>query len=203
MLQTNAATQASGQSASLASLKLEDFGQLQARYQALSIAERAKAILVDAKPALEVAQRIVATLAAQDDSKKIFDAIRNNSMLIGKMRPSDARIALSDKSCNFLDETARKLAAWQKTMERLSQGEAIGTQGGKEYIKSDEPLALSVSSAGSISSYISVVQLALMEISRKDKSNASKYASMIAEIRRCSTVLSDYENASLFHALVH
>jgi hypothetical protein len=198
-MQNSAAIQSSG----LSSMKLEDFGQLQVRYQALPIAARAKAILEDAAPALQTAQRIIAGLNDQPDMKKIFDKIRKNSMLIGKMRPSDARVALMDKSCDFLKDASHKLSAWQKTMERLSQGEAIASEGGKEYIKSDEPLALLVASTGSISSYMSIIQLALMEISRADKANAGAYVSMTAEMRRCSTVLSDYENASLFHTLVH
>lgn len=200
MLQGSLSIQAS----TISDMKIEDFGELQSRYQALSIAERAKTVLEDAQPALKTARRVIDTLKQDKNMKSIFDKMRKNSMLIAKIRPSDARTALMDKSCDFLSETSHKLAAWEKTMERLSQGEAISSnQGGKEYIRADEPLALLVSGAGSISHYTSIIQIALMDLSRKSKAGSTDFSAMTAEIRRCSTVLSDYENASLFHTLVH
>lgn len=187
----------------LAGLKIEDFGELQARYQSMKLKERAKAVLSDSKPALEVAERIFSDMSRQEDCKEVFDKLRKNSMLIAKLRPSDARVALTDGSCDFLKETLRRLAAWRKTMERLADGEAIAIRGNEEFIRADEPLAIAISSAVGISNYISIVQLALMELSRKDEAQKAKYASITAEIRRCATVLSDYENASSFHSVVH
>lgn len=199
MLQNNPMKQTSN----ISNMKIEDFGLLQSRYQSLTLANRAKAVLADAEPALQAADRILTQLAEQKESKQAFEKLRRNSLLVGKMRPSDAKVALMDHTCDFLKETARKLATWRKTMERLSAGEAIATENNKEFIQGDQPLALAVSGCMGISNYISIIQLALMDISKGDSKNAGKYASMMAEIRRCATVLSDYENASSFQALVH
>lgn len=199
MLSSNAAKMSQG----LLNLKIEDFGELQARYQAMRLSDRAKAVLSDAEPALKTAERIFSELGANDACKQVFEKLRKNSALIAKLRPSDARVALMDGSCDFLKETQRRLATWRKTMERLAGGEAITSSGNREYIRAEEPLAIAIVSALGISSYISIVQLVLMELSKSDEAAKLKFASMTAEIRRCATVLSDYENASSFEKVVH
>jgi hypothetical protein len=183
-------------------MKIEDFGELQLRYQPLAPGARATAVLADAHVALQVAERVLTKLSERSDCKQFFDKIRKNSMLIGKLRPSDARVALMDSSCDFIKETLRKLGAWRKTLERLAAGEGIAKdKGNKEYIRSDDPISLSVAGSTGISNYISIVQLVLMDVSKAEK-NAPEYATMTAEIRRCATVLSDYENAASFMSLV-
>ncbi len=199
MLDNNSLPQTLG----LAHMKIEDFGELQARYQALTISKRAQMVLADATPALEAAARILTALAEMKECKQAFDKLRRNSMLMGKLRPSDARVALMDSSCDFIGETARKLASWRKALERLAQGEAVGKENNKEFIRINEPLAIVIAGTFGVSNYISIVQLALMEISKLDSQNAAKYSAMTAEIRRCATVLSDYENASAFQSIIH
>ncbi len=186
----------------LAHMKIEDFGLLQARYQPMKVSARAKAVLEDAQPALQVAERVLNALSSLTETKASFDKLRKNGMLMGKLRPSDARVALMDSSCDFIKETTRKLATWRKTLERLAAGEGVGADSQKDYIRSDEPVALAVAGAIGISNFISIVQLALMDISKLDSKNAATYSVMTAEIRRCATVLSDYENAAAFQSLV-
>jgi hypothetical protein len=198
MPQSNVQTENPG----LSNMKIEDFGELQLRYQPLAPGARATAVLADAHVALQVAERVLTKLSERSDCKQFFDKIRKNSMLIGKLRPSDARVALMDSSCDFIKETLRKLGAWRKTLERLAAGEGIAKdKGNKEYIRSDDPISLSVAGSTGISNYISIVQLVLMDVSKAEK-NAPEYATMTAEIRRCATVLSDYENAASFMSLV-
>lgn len=198
MPQSNVQTENPG----LSNMKIEDFGELQLRYQPLAPGARATAVLADAHIALQVAERVLTKLSERSDCKQFFDKIRKNSMLIGKLRPSDARVALMDSSCDFIKETLRKLGAWRKTLERLAAGEGIAKDtGNKEYIRSDDPISLSVAGSTGISNYISIVQLVLMDVSKAEK-NAPEYATMTAEIRRCATVLSDYENAASFMSLV-
>jgi hypothetical protein len=184
-------------------MKIEDFGHLQTRYQSLTLASRAAAVLADAEPALQTAERILGTLAESKQTKEAFDRLRKNSLLIGKMRPSDAKVMLMDSTCDFVAETTRKVGAWRKTMERLSKGEAIMMENNKEFISMEQPLAMAVQACMGLSGYIAIVQLALTEMAKLDAPNANKYASMTSEIRRCATVLSDYENASSFQAMVH
>lgn len=178
-----------------AAMKLEDFGELQARYKAMKLAERGKAVIAYAEPALQTADRMLAELAGHD-MKKIFAAIRKNAAIAGKMRPSGAKNMLMDASSDFLEGTCHKLAAWRRTMERVSQGEDIVSDKGREYIPMDAPLALALHGIADISSYLSVIQLALMEMAKQDAGNADAHRSAINSIRRCATLLSDCENAS-------
>src|SRR5688572_3003870 len=96
-------------------LPLEDFGALQKRYQSLSLPERAKAVLSDAKPALFMADQVLGHLHSQPKIRTVFDEIRKNSVLTSKMRPSEARNVLLDGNADFIDHTRRKLQAWRKT----------------------------------------------------------------------------------------
>lgn len=194
MLQSSSA---SASPPGLSRLKIEDFGELQARYQALSLSERASHVLADACPALQMAERIFSELSTHASCKELLDKLRKNSMLVAKLRPSEARVTLMDDSCDFMKETLRKLAIWRKTMERLASGEAIGYNGSKEFIRAEEPLALTIAGTFGISNYLSIGQLVLMELSKMEGNKKKEYASMTAEIRRCATVLSDYENALL------
>ncbi len=177
-------------------VKLEDFGDLQARYLGLPLAKRAEAVLYDAEPALMAAEEILAKLS---DSKPVTAAvsnIRKSSPLIGKLRPSEAKNILTDSSTDFIESTRRKLAAWRKTMERLSAGEGITSSGGKEFLPGDSAIALAIMGNSSVSSYLSIIQIVLGEAVRVDGKNASHYAKTTAQVRRCSTVLSDCEIAS-------
>lgn len=180
---------------------LADFGQLQARYQGMRLAARAQAVLADAQPALRTAESVLEFLSPQ--GKTLFSALRQNAALLGKLRASEAKNQLLDSSSDFLDDTRRKIAAWQKTMERLGSGEDISVEGGKEYISSQSALALAIAGSASASQYLSIVQLALMDLAKQDAGGADACRSKITELRRCITVLSDCENASGISALVH
>lgn len=182
--------------ASVMSIKIEDFGVMQSRYEAMKLAERALAVIKDAEPALAAAERILGTIADHDKIKQAFDKLRKNALLTGKMRASEARNMLLDAGDDFIAGTRRKLAAWKKTMERIGQGEGVSNNGGKDFIPRDVPIALAVAGSSGLASYLSIVQLSVAELAKIDEKNATSYPATIAEIRRCATILSDCENAS-------
>ena len=190
--------------ATLDAMKLTDFGKLQERYQALSLPSRAQAVLADANMALQTADRILAQLSHNDKIEGVFERIRKNTVLTGKIRPSEAKNMLLDAGNDFIDMTRHKLLVWRKTMERISQGEGV-MSGPKndQYISSHVPLAMAISSATTVCSYLSMVQLAYTELSKVDADNAAKYSLDSAKIRRCATLLSDCENAARFKEMVH
>lgn len=188
---------------SISTITLEDYGKLQERYQALPLSERAGAVLSDAEPALAAATDILAMLASNPKIKHMIDVVRKNPALMGKIRPSDAKNTLLDASNDFIDVTRKKLAAWRKTMERLSRGEGIIVEQNHQYISSQMPLAVAITSIADVSSYLSMVQLVLSELAKTDEANASLYQSHLVKIRRCSTLLADCENASSFAKVIH
>jgi hypothetical protein len=189
--------------ASLEAMKLEDFGKLHERYQSMRLAKRAEAVLSDADIALRTADRLIASLSNHKNIADIFDHIRKNSVIIGKMRPSEAKNILLDGSNDFLDITRHKLAVWRKTMERISQGEGIVNERTGEYISSNVPLAMAIASASTVTNYLSIVQLCYTELAIKEAQNAQKFCMDSAKVRRCATMLSDCENAASFSAMVH
>ena len=184
-------------------LALEDFSKLQARYQTLGLAERAKAVLKDAKPVLQTAERILSSLAAHPGVKQIFTDIRKNPALVGKMRPSEAKTILLDDSNDFIVSALHKLTSWRKTMERVSQGEGIVNDKGREYIPGTMSVAMALLSVSTVDAYLAVIQLALMEMAKKDPARAGDHQSNIVKIRRCATLISDYDHASSIRALIH
>jgi hypothetical protein len=186
-----------------AAIPLMDYGQLQQRYQSLKLAQRAAAVLVDATPALSIAEDILHKLSASNAMKQMLLKIRKNSLIAGKMRPSDARDLMLDGSSDFVAGTLHKLAAWRKTMERLCLGEGIISMNGREVIAANCPIALAIGGTACVSNYLSIIQLALSEQMKTDKKNAVTLRTQISEIRRCATILSDCENASEITSLVH
>lgn len=184
-------------------LALMDFGALQTRYQALPVAARAQAVLKDAEPALQAAESVLAELAASGKAGKAFDALRANAALTGKMRPSEAKTTLMDAKNDFIGLTLHKLAAWRKTVERLTQGEGVSKGSKGEYIPADMPVAAAVAAMSAAGGYLSVIQLALSELARTDHKQASKCQANIARIRRAATLISDCETASGLGGLVH
>lgn len=177
-------------------VKLEDFGELQARYLAMGLAKRATAVLYDAEPALKTADEILTKLSTNKHVQLALANIRRSLPLIGKLRPSEAKNILVDPSTDFIDSTRKKLAAWRKTMERLAQAEGIEMRDGRECLPPDSAIALAILGNGSVSSYLSIIQVVLGETVRVDGKNATAYAKTTAQVRRCATVLSDCEIAS-------
>ena len=184
-------------------LKIQDFSFLQSRYQPLGLAQRAQVVLNDAKPALQAAEDILSTLAQNAKYARALDNVRKNIALVGKMRPSDARNALLDASSDFIEVTRRKLAVWSKNMQRLGQGEAITKIGGREMIEENSPLASAIAGNSGLSNYLAMIQIILGELVRIDAKHINVYTALIAETRRCSTVLGDYENASAISSSIN
>lgn len=187
----------------LTGIKLEDFGLLQARYQAMPLSSRASAVLNDAEPALQAAEDIISTLISKPKIKQILDGVRKNPAITGKMRPSEAKNLLMDGSQDFLDVTRKKLAAWRKTMERLSRAEGVVIENNQEFISRQAPLAAAMTGVLDVSSYLSVAQIALSEMVKADGGATSVYASLLTKIRRCGIFISDCENAASFASSVH
>ena len=184
-------------------LQIEDFSLLLSRYQSQNLARRATMVLLDAKPALLVTQKVVDALAANKHLAQALKNIRGNSALIAKIRPSEARNALLDADNDFIKATRNKFAAWSKTLERLSQGEGIEKENGREFIPCSTPVASAVMGNACISNYLAMMQLVLSELVKIDSANAELYAPLVAENRRCATILSDYENASAIASSIH
>jgi|GEM_PF-2137749 len=186
------------------SIPLEDFGVLQSRYQNVKLAERARMVIADAEPALKAAERILDLISQNAHAAKAFQSLRANHALVGKMRVSEARHSLGDSTVDFVQITRHKLAVWRKTMERVANGEGIAVNSaGKEYIPGSEPVALAIASIVGISNYLSIVQLAIGEVAKLDNSDINYWQTSLAEMRRCATVLSDYEQAACLVGQVH
>jgi len=182
---------------------LEDFGKLQARYEPLSLAKRAAAVLHDAEPAVATCEQLLAELAEHPKAGQVFAVIRGNPILVGKMRASEAKNTLLDSSNDFIVATLHKLSSWRKTLSRIAAGEGIAKENGKEHIPSDAPVALALFSVNALESYLSVIQLALGELAKIDDKGATHHQSNIAKIRRCATLISDYDHASALRAVIH
>ncbi|MGE0754712.1 MAG: hypothetical protein AB7L92_06085 [Alphaproteobacteria bacterium] len=184
-------------------LPLERFETLQERYQSLKLRERACRMLADAKPALDAAEEVLRALAQRPKIRSLISDLRKNTRVIQKMRPSEARNMLMDPHMDFIDVTRRKLQAWRKTMQRLADGEGIISAKDMEYIPRHLPVAGAYACISEVSGYLSIVQLLLMELEMKDNKHSESYRFSIARIRRCSTVLSDCQNAADIATHIH
>ncbi len=175
-------------------MKIENFGELQARYQMLPMANRASAVISDAEPVLTAAQRILANLSKQPKLQQAISNLRNNTATISRIRASEAKTALLDDSIDFIKVASQKLELWHKTLGLIATGDTKAT-----LVKDKLPEHHSVASG---SGYLSLIKLILMELSSVNKDNRSEYDSMLAEIRRCTTILSDCECASELNSVV-
>lgn len=175
-------------------MQIENFGDMQTRYQIMPLANRASAVLSDAEPALTAAQRILGNLATQPKLLQAIGNLRKNSLIISRIRSSEAKTTLMDASIDFIQITARKLMQWHKTLCLISQGKAQAT-----IMKENIPEHLAIAGG---SGYLALVKLIIPELSRLDKNNQEVYDAMLAEIRRCTTILSDCECASDMNSVV-
>ena len=186
-------------SSGMLAMKIEDFGVMQARYQAMSLAGRAAAVLSDASPALAVMEHILGVLSVQPKARHAVAALRKDHMVIGRMRASEAKTNLMDETVDFIRITSQKLAAWCKTLHTIADGKAKASLLGEGV---PEHMAIAMAGISSVSSYLVIVKLIVPQLAKLDPSRTQEYESMLVEIRRCATVLSDCETASGLNTVV-
>ena len=174
-------------------MKIENFEAMQARYQMLPLAGRALAVITDAKPALTIAQRILTDLSKQPKLKQALANLRNNSILIARIRASEAKSSLMDESVDFIHTAEQKLDIWNKTLNTIANGNTKATL---EKNNSNEKHIVNASG------YLSLIKLVVIELASLDKNNQPAYDTMLSEIRRCTTILSDFECASELNNVV-
>ncbi len=177
-------------------MKIENFGDMQARYGKLSLERRAACVLADAQPAIATAGHILETVSEHPKLKQAIDNLRKNELLISKMRGSEAKTILLDDSCDFIKSTMQKLAAWQKNLERIASGKTRVT-----LLKEHVPEHFAVTMAG-VSGYLAIIKLIIPEIALLDKARQAAYSAMLLDMRRCATVLSDLECASELNSVI-
>lgn len=181
--------------ASSLSMPIENFGDMQARYGMLPLASRASAVLADADPVMTNIKRILASLVEQPEISKAINNLRKNSLIISRIRASEAKTVLMDDSVDFIQATAKKLTGWHKTIWLISKGETKAT-----LMKENIPEHLSMTGG---SAYLAMIKLIIPELAKLDKKYpSSHYDTMLAELRRCTTVLSDCECASEMNSVV-
>jgi len=179
---------------SLPMMPIENFSDMQSRYQMLPLANRASAVITDAQPAISAAQRIINNLTAQPKLEQAIINLRNNSILTSRIRASEAKSILMDTSIDFMQMASGKITAWSKTLQLIASGKTKAT-----LIKDNIPEHLSI--AG-VSSYLPLIKLVIIELSKLDKDNNDTYEAMLSEIRRATTILSDCECASELNSVV-
>lgn len=175
-------------------MKIENFGDMQTRYQMLPLANRALAVISDAEPAFTTAQRILSTLSKKSILRQAISNLRNNNAIISRIRTSEAKTALMDDSIDFIQIAEQKLEVWNKTLNLIAKGNTKAT-----LVKDKLPEHHSVASG---SGYLSLIKLVIIELSNLDNNNQAIYNTMLTEIRRCTTIISDCECASELNNVV-
>ncbi len=175
-------------------MKLENFGDMQARYQSLPLDGRASVLLNDAEPAFSTAKQILEALEKNPNTSKALANLRNNDIIISRIRNSEAKSCLMDISTDFIKSTTQKLAKWHNTIQSIAQGKAKAS-----IIKENIPEHFSVAGG---SGYLALVKLVIAELVKLDSGNKTIYEATLAEIRRCTTILSDCECASELNSVV-
>ncbi len=175
-------------------LRIENFDAIQARYHMLPLANRALAVISDAKPAFTGAQRIIKELAKEDKLDQAVKNLRSNATLISRMRSSEAKSDLLNDSIDFIQTADDKLTQWHKTLDMIARGSANATLATSK--RSEQQCVLSVSG------YLPLIKLIIIELAILNKEDADIYDSMLAETRRCATILSDCECASELDSVV-
>jgi hypothetical protein len=175
-------------------MPIENFSEMQSRYQMLPLANRASAVISDARPAISAAEKILNNLASHAKLDKAITNLRNNSLLTSRIRSSEAKSALMDSSIDFIQMASGKITAWSRTLQHIASGKTKAT-----LIKDNVPEHLSLVG---VSSYLPLIKLVIIELSKLDKDNEAGYEAMLSEIRRATTILSDCECASELNNVV-
>lgn len=175
-------------------MQIENFGDMQARYQILSLVGRASAVISDVEPALTTAQRILKTLADNPKTPQAVASLRGNSVMLSRIRASEVKSVLMDDSVDLIKSAAQKLTKWDQNLRMIASGEAQ-----VKLMKENIPEHLSVSGG---SGYLALIKLVIPELAKIDKANQAAYDTMLAEIRRCTTIISDCECASELNSMV-
>jgi len=175
-------------------MKIENFGDMQTRYKTMRLNDRAKAVIDDADAAVTLTKNILGELEKSKQTAEALSKLRNNAFIISRIRTSEAKSALMDESVDFIKTSYQKLVKWQKTLEHIAQGKTKAV-----IVKETVPEHLTVAGA---SSYLALVKLVIQELIKLDEKNKEKYDSMLAELRRCTTIISDCEYASEMNSVV-
>jgi hypothetical protein len=175
-------------------MPIANFGDMQARYQIMPIASRALAVLSDAEIALTTTKRILKELAENSKFSQATANLRQDYFLTSRIRAGEAKTAFMDDCIDFIQITTNKLIQWHKTLWLISQGKTKAT-----IMKENIPNHLSVTGA---TEYLALIKLIIPELSKLDDNSSTNYNTMLAEIRRCTTILSDCECASEMNSVV-
>ncbi len=175
-------------------MKIENFGDMQARYLSLPLSSRASAVLSDVAPAFSISRNILEFLQHNPEIAKAVANLRNNALVVSRIRNSEAKSSLMDETVDFIKTTSQKLEKWQNILQQIAQEET------KAYIAKDNIPEQFIIVSGS--SYLSLLKLVIPELIKLDAKNREKYESMLAELRRCTTILSDCECASELNSVV-
>lgn len=175
-------------------MKIENFGDMQARYLPLPLSSRASAVLCDVAPAFSALKNILESLQHNPQTTKAVASLRNNSLVISRIRNSEAKSSLMDETVDFIRSTSQKLEKWQNILQQIAQEKT------KAYIAKDNIPEQFIIVSGS--NYLSLLKLVIPELIKLDAKNREKYELMLAELRRCTTILSDCECASELNSVV-
>lgn len=175
-------------------MKIEKFGDMQTRYLALPLNGRALAVLSDVEPAFSVAKQILESLQHNVNIGKAVANLRGNSLVVSRIRSSEAKSALMDETVDFVKTTIHKLEKWQNIVKQIAQGKT------KAYIVKNNIPEQFVVAGGS--GYLSLLKLVIPELAKLDANNKRDYDLMLGELRRCATILSDCECASELNSVV-
>jgi hypothetical protein len=177
-------------------MKIGNFGEMQMRYQLMPLASRASAVISDAEAAFAIVKRILIELSTDPKRIKAVASLRNNSIIVSRIRPSEAKTVFMDESVDFIQTSLQKLEGWKQILQNIAQGKTQAT-----VIKDNFSQHVALTGA---SGYLAIIKLIIPEFVKRDKTNEDGYNSALAELRRCTTILSDCECASEFNSvLIH
>lgn len=178
----------------LSVMPISNFGDLQIKYLSMSVPNRAAEVLSDVEQAFAIISDILAEIAQEPKTVQAISNLRKSDLIISRIRPSEAKSMLLDESMDFMKLTSKKLSNWYKFLQSVSGGNARAT-----IIQRN---LLGQYSITSISNYLALVKLVIPELNKLDSKNQESYDSMLACLRRATTIISDCEYASELNSVV-